>query len=240
MITGKLFINMDFYPDEPSRMVDTAHEYPELPTTPTDLQKIQNTMREVFAKVRELPLEEIVTNIHAIAESVKTLVASPEVTQGIKSLGTASSELSELLGKVNARTEPVATELEGTLREAKQLLAHADASLSTITRGLTAATAEAQGAFGQVRKSLNTETGPAAQIMQNLNTTVQTLDGTLAQTQKTLKSLEGAAGQGSALQYQLTGMLQEISAMARSVRVLSDYLERHPEALLKGKAEEVR
>jgi paraquat-inducible protein B len=31
-------------------------------------------------------------------------------------------------------------------------------------------------------------------------------------------------------------MFRELAAAARSVRLVADYLERHPEALLKGKA----
>ena len=35
--------------------------------------------------------------------------------------------------------------------------------------------------------------------------------------------------------YQITTTLKELSAAARSIRVWADYLERHPEALLRGK-----
>ena len=31
-------------------------------------------------------------------------------------------------------------------------------------------------------------------------------------------------------------MLRELTAAARSIRVMADYLERHPEALIQGKA----
>jgi paraquat-inducible protein B len=35
---------------------------------------------------------------------------------------------------------------------------------------------------------------------------------------------------------ELYNALAEITAAARSIRVMSEYLERHPEALIKGKA----
>ena len=37
------------------------------------------------------------------------------------------------------------------------------------------------------------------------------------------------------LQYELRGTLRELSAAARSIRTLSDYLDRHPDALVFGK-----
>jgi paraquat-inducible protein B len=40
----------------------------------------------------------------------------------------------------------------------------------------------------------------------------------------------------SVLAADLANTLQEVSRAARAVRVLADYLERHPEALLRGKS----
>jgi paraquat-inducible protein B len=39
---------------------------------------------------------------------------------------------------------------------------------------------------------------------------------------------------------QLGSTLQEVSRAARALRVLADYLERHPEALLRGKKGEAK
>ena len=39
---------------------------------------------------------------------------------------------------------------------------------------------------------------------------------------------------------QLGSTLQEVSRAARSLRVLADYLERHPEALIRGKTGEAK
>lgn len=40
----------------------------------------------------------------------------------------------------------------------------------------------------------------------------------------------------SDLRFELSSMLRELSAATRSIHYLSDYLERHPDALLRGKA----
>jgi paraquat-inducible protein B len=39
---------------------------------------------------------------------------------------------------------------------------------------------------------------------------------------------------------QIGSTLQEVSRAARSLRVLADYLERHPDALLRGKPGEAK
>ena len=55
------------------------------------------------------------------------------------------------------------------------------------------------------------------------------------QADKTLQELERMAAEDGVVGSELTRMLQEISAAAKSVGSLSEYLERHPEALLQGK-----
>lgn len=61
------------------------------------------------------------------------------------------------------------------------------------------------------------------------------LEGVLADTQKLVTSIEQSYGDNSELQYQLRQTLEELSKAAHSIRVLTDYLERHPEALIYGK-----
>lgn len=58
---------------------------------------------------------------------------------------------------------------------------------------------------------------------------------TLEKAQGAFSSIEGVAAPGSPVRYELVNALKEFAAAARSMRVLADYLERHPEALVQGK-----
>jgi paraquat-inducible protein B len=64
---------------------------------------------------------------------------------------------------------------------------------------------------------------------------VPELTATLQQAQTTLKQMEGVVSEDSTLYAELNRMLRELSSAARSIRDMAEYLERHPEALLKGK-----
>ena len=57
----------------------------------------------------------------------------------------------------------------------------------------------------------------------------------LEKTQKTLTEAENILRSDSQFRHQLNDTLTELADAARSVRLLVDYLEQHPEALLKGK-----
>jgi paraquat-inducible protein B len=55
------------------------------------------------------------------------------------------------------------------------------------------------------------------------------------QAEKTFKAVEHASSGDSPAMYQLSQALEKISDASDSLRTLSDYLNRHPEALLHGK-----
>jgi paraquat-inducible protein B len=83
---------------------------------------------------------------------------------------------------------------------------------------------------------------PLQQIGDNLQKALGDLDLTLVSARGTLTAAQGTLGNttsltaaNSAQVQQLNSTLQEVSGAARSVRVLTDYLERHPEALIRGK-----
>jgi paraquat-inducible protein B len=61
-------------------------------------------------------------------------------------------------------------------------------------------------------------------------------DAALRQAQATMASVQRTVGAGSALTGDAENVLQELTRAARSIRVFADYLDRHPEALLRGKA----
>ncbi len=66
-------------------------------------------------------------------------------------------------------------------------------------------------------------------LTRDLDATLQAVSGTLATLDATV-SADGEIGN------QLQDALKEIGAAARSIRVMAEYLERHPEAMLKGKS----
>ena len=79
---------------------------------------------------------------------------------------------------------------------------------------------------------------PLKQITDNLQKVLVDLDGTLVSGHSTLDNANKLIEPNSELGVQLGSTLEEVRGAAQSVRVLSDYLARHPEALIRGKTEE--
>ena len=91
----------------------------------------------------------------------------------------------------------------------------------------------------QAVQALNETLQETRQLVHNLDSNVApAISSTLDQAQKTLVSVEGTLGQDSPLQHEMRQAIKELGEAARAVRILTDYLERHPEALIYGKGKE--
>lgn len=100
--------------------------------------------------------------------------------------------------------------VEATLENIRALTASANHLITTLDR-------EAPGLVDEMAKT----TGDARRM--------------LTAATATLTAFEGATSENGVIGAELHDTLAEVKAAARALRIMTDYLERHPEALLKGK-----
>ena len=110
------------------------------------------------------------------------------------------------------------------------------------TQALTSTARTALQDFSNTMRSARTlvdnadsKLGPA---MDNLGPAIDALKATLKKAEQTLALVESQLQSDSEIATELANTLREIERAGRSVRLLADYLEQHPEALLKGKRNE--
>jgi paraquat-inducible protein B len=112
-------------------------------------------------------------------------------------------------------------------------------SLQNTLHHIDAATAGP--ALGNAVKNLDATLSHLEQITREvqpqIKPLVESLRATADAAQAAAQSANGAIGPDSALASQLPGLLQQVSAAARAIRELADFLDRHPEALLRGRHE---
>ena len=76
-------------------------------------------------------------------------------------------------------------------------------------------------------------------VTPGLKSTLDGLRGTISVVDRTLNNADATlVGKDAPAQQDLRDALQEIARAARSLRILTDFLERHPESLIRGKTEE--
>jgi paraquat-inducible protein B len=148
LLTGQLYISVDFFPAAPKATIDWDNGIPELPTIPGNLQGLQDSITTLVAKLNKIPFEGI--------------------------------------GK----------DVQRTLVDANSLV-----------------------------NTLNNEVAPEARA-------------TLAAAHDALVSANRALQSDSPIQQSTADTMRELSRTAASFRALAEYLERHPEALIRGKTED--
>jgi paraquat-inducible protein B len=137
--------------------------------------------------------------------------------------------------------------------DARQLLKHTDAQVVPLGSKLAAAADSARAALVDAQRLFRDIDSQVAPLASSTNETLTTARGTLGQAQKSLATLTDAAtpalkqgertlwsianlaGDGAVAPNDLAHTLKALEEAARSIRALADMLQRHPEALLRGK-----
>ncbi|ARP83275.1 mammalian cell entry protein [Bordetella genomosp. 8] len=147
LLTGQLYVAMDFFPNAPKATVNWESGRPELPTVPGNLQSLQDSITGIVDKVNRLPLDDLAKDV-------------------------------------------------------RQAMKDASALMRTLSRNVAP---DARAALVAARSALES----ASRSMQPVPSLAQST----------------------------TETMRELSRTAAAFRALADYLERHPEALVRGKAE---
>lgn len=94
-------------------------------------------------------------------------------------------------------------------------------------------------AMKKAAADLDREIGPLAQSLKTTsartNVTLEQTEATLKQGQAAFSDIQTVLAPNSPLNYQLLVTLRDVSTAARSIRELTDYLQRNPSAIVRGK-----
>ncbi|WP_031319444.1 intermembrane transport protein PqiB [Pseudomonas tolaasii] len=145
LLTGQLYISMNFVPGAEPVVFDRAAKPMQIPTVLGSLDKVQEQLEAFVGKLSKIPIDEIAYNLN--------------------------------------------------------------------------------GSLGQLKKTLANVNG---QVLPEVR-------DTLVQTRKALVTVNDSVSEDSPQRQQLGRTMDEVQRTARSVRVLTDFLGRHPEALIRGR-----
>ena len=89
LLTGLLFVNLDFYKDKPARMVGGEQPYPEIPTMPSEFEQLQQTAGDVAVRLPGLVeqlnglLSTINTELQGSKDQFRDIVADVAAIAGV-------------------------------------------------------------------------------------------------------------------------------------------------------------
>lgn len=80
LISGALFVDLDYYPDAPEAELERHGEFNVLPTVSSGFTQLEAKITAVLDKLNALPLEQAVTDITAAATEAKTTITEARAT----------------------------------------------------------------------------------------------------------------------------------------------------------------
>ena len=98
LLTGQKYVDFDFLPGEEARLSGLDPRYPELPTTPTAMEKMGDKFEQFLDKLAELPLDEMMEDVRKAIRSVREVLEAPELKGAIRKADRAMGELGPALG----------------------------------------------------------------------------------------------------------------------------------------------
>ena len=110
-----------------------------------------------------------------------------------------------------------------------------DRNTQELTGALRATLADARGALQDARVLVQNADARIVPLLDELMPAVEKLDAALAAGESALSNASEQMKGDTELAYGLTTTLDELQLAARSLRVFLDYIERNPEALIRGK-----
>ena len=178
LISGTLYIALDYFPEAPKGRIDFSQAPPRFPTVSTEALEFQAIAKRLLAKLDKVPVEEI-----------------------------------------GEETKAAVVRLERTLRRIEeQTLPEAERSFA---------------ALGRTMGRVDSELVPGAKAMlEEVRKAATSAERALANADRQLLAPDAPG------QQELRDALRETRRAANSIRLLADYLERNPSALIRGKGRE--
>jgi paraquat-inducible protein B len=229
LVTGQLSVQLGFHPGTSVRLVGGEGEVPEIPTIPTAFAQASAAAQSLLERLEQLPLDQLFAHLLGTVQGLDRLVNAPEVSAVPRSLDHTLATLQQVISHVDGQVPGLLDEAGGTAAAARTLLTdlqrlvrQIDGRVTPLADGVNATLETARATLRDGQQVLRHVDGRVARLVDGLEDTSKVAQATLVQAQRRLD-------------HQLVDALQEVSAAARALRVLADYLERNPNALLFGK-----
>ncbi|WP_397532621.1 MlaD family protein [Roseateles sp.] len=212
LLTGQLYIDLDFHPEKRSLRVDAGLAN-EVPTISTAFQELRS-------QVEELDIKRLVADISAIAGSTRALLANPELHQTLRDVAQATAQMRGLMDKLNRQADPVLNSAQGA---------------AEATRVAMLDVSRAAARVDETFKRIDTATEGVAATMAPDAPLVMSLRRSADELAATAVALRGMTAEDAPLSQNLQRSLQDMARAARALRELSETLDQQPESMLKGR-----
>jgi paraquat-inducible protein B len=219
LITGKLMIQIGFHPTSKLVLAGLENEIPSIPST--SLNKLMEDIaaldfKKINDKIETLAngLERLLTDGNKLINGMDRIFNDGQMQAIEDELLVTLKEIRITVNELNKQITPLTSNLNNVIVNTQQLLSKVDSKVDGISQSIISAGNEVGDLSRLLRKNI-------IPLLDSLKIAVD--------------DVESIIKKGSPLRVELVNALRNINKATLSLNEFADYLERHPEALLKGK-----
>jgi paraquat-inducible protein B len=182
LLTGLLYIDLDFLPDSEARFVDVPTGSPQIPSAPTDLE-------EMLQRVSDIDVQSLVQHANETLASLNELLADPQTRELPANLNALIGDLRVLSGTSEERIRTLGVRADG-------LLAASEAAVGGASRDLAGARERLNGTLDRLdgtRRSVEAAAGELGFAVSEESPLVYRLTGAIAELARAGRSLQALA-----------------------------------------------
>ena len=129
LITGKLLIEIDFYPGTPVNLKNINKHYTEVPTIPSTTSKIARALDK-------LDLEAVQTKLESALDGIAELTNNPDLAASIGHLKETLRDARKLVNRVDRQVDPLAKDTKKTVKDIGKLARNLDGRVGGVATSL--------------------------------------------------------------------------------------------------------
>jgi paraquat-inducible protein B len=180
-----------------------------------EIPTVPSTLSKFAKDLEKIPLPEIARRVSAILANIQKFMDNPELNQSVHNLSQTILDLQKLVKDVGGHVGPLLGSVTTAIGHADELVLNVNKQIDPLAADVKKTAAAVTGAANAARPAIK-------------------------QVERAFANIAALTGRGSEERKQLDRTLKELQAAARSIKVWAEYLERHPEALIRGKSRSKR
>lgn len=206
LLTGQLYVDLDFHPDKPAIFAALDPEQSEIPT-------IRTAVQELTTRLEGFPMDKFLADVAAISDAVNQLMSAKATQQLPKRLDATLRHLESLAARFDAQSGPLLKDVRGNLAEMQKALLAAQTALAR----------------------LDTAADRVAELAKPDSRLVAGMSQASEELAKAASAMRSLTEQESPTVANVNATLKEIARAADALRLLAETLEQQPDAIWRGK-----
>jgi paraquat-inducible protein B len=155
LVTGLLYIEMDFHPESPVRHYDVNSDLPQFPTVPTNLERLAT-------QLQNFDIDKLAKRIETIGDGIDKLVSSKEIQQ-------LPANMNETLDSLRGLSEKMQTQLASSGPRLDAMLDETTTTIASTGSQLNDAVQSFENSMQSVEELVSSDSTTVYQMNEALN-----------------------------------------------------------------------